>query len=463
MTATTTFDSSHGEALRRRTLIAFTLPTLVLGIMHGPEGQIQAIYAKYAGIALTTLSAATLLSRMFDAITYPLIGYLSDLSYARRGTRKDWVAAGTVVSVIGLWQLLRPPQDVGGMYFGAWMGMTYLGWKMMEIPLQGWSYGLSEDYAQRARVQGWRGMAGVVGALMFFLMPLLAMQLGYSDSTEIDFRSLGVSAVFCTVALPLATLAAVIVVHDGVAEPPPMKRHGVGDMLRAVRGNGPLQRLLVAFIICGALGGILTGVFFLYADSYLHLGKQVAGLGAVGLLSTIAGIPFWTAMAQRYERHRVWAVSLIGASIACTAFALLTPGPLALPLCFLLYPLILFMVGGSLVAAVMMADVVDYGRLLTGEDHAGLYGSLLAFMSKSMVGVFAAVGLAIVGLFGFDAAAATQSANATFGIKLAAAVLPALGFLIAATTIWTYPLNWQRIAAVQAELAERAQRDTPNQ
>ena len=104
----------HSEALRRRTLIAFTLPTLILGVMHGPEGQIQAIYAKHAGIALGTLAWATLLTRMFDAITYPLIGYLSDLSYARRGTRKDWLVAGAAVSVIGFWQLLRPPSQVDG-------------------------------------------------------------------------------------------------------------------------------------------------------------------------------------------------------------------------------------------------------------------------------------------------------------------------------------------------------------
>src|SRR5262249_29415382 len=160
-----------------------------------PEGQLQGIYAKHAGIALTALAAMTLITRMIDAITYPLIGYLADLTYARRGTRKEWVIAGAVVSVFGFWKLTHPPQDVEAAYFGIWMAMTYVGWKILEIPLQAWSYGLSDDYAQRTRVQGWRGMIGVIGSLLFFAIPLLAMKLGYSDSTEIDFRSLGVSAV----------------------------------------------------------------------------------------------------------------------------------------------------------------------------------------------------------------------------------------------------------------------------
>src|SRR5512145_807209 len=103
---------TNGGALKRSILSAFTLPTLVLFVMHGPEGQIQSIYAKHAGVALTALAAAMLLSKMFDAITYPLIGYLSDKTYARRGTRKDWVVVGCLVSVLGVWKLMSPP-DAG--------------------------------------------------------------------------------------------------------------------------------------------------------------------------------------------------------------------------------------------------------------------------------------------------------------------------------------------------------------
>ena len=42
----TTASLAEKNDLRRSVLVAFTLPTLVLGIMHGPEGQMQAIYAK---------------------------------------------------------------------------------------------------------------------------------------------------------------------------------------------------------------------------------------------------------------------------------------------------------------------------------------------------------------------------------------------------------------------------------
>lgn len=421
--------------------------------MHGPEGVVQSIYAKHAGIALTALAAATLLSKMFDAITYPLIGYLSDRSYARRGTRKNWLIGGTIISVLGMWKLMHPPQGVDAMYFGVWMGMLYLGWKVMEIPIQAWSYGLSADYAQRSRVQAWRGLAQIGGTLLFFGIPFLTVKLGYSDSTEVDFRSLGFSAVVCAILLPVGTAIAVLFVHDGVVAPPvTAKRPGRAEIIQAIRGNGPLQRLLVAFMSVNLLTGMMGGVAYLYLDTYLHLSEQFAAIMALALLGSIAGIPFWSAMATRYERHRVWAMSLITGGISCAGFALLTPGPMALPLAFVLYPVALFTVSGAVIVYAMSADIVDYGRLVTGQDHAGLYGSMFSFLQKSVMGVSSAAGLALVGIFGFDATAATQTASGVLAIKIIGALLPALGFFGGAAIIWSYSLTRERIGQIQAEL-----------
>lgn len=442
--------------LRRDLLLAFTLPTLVLGVMHGPEGQMQAIYAKHAGLSLTALAAAMLLTKMFDAITYPLIGYLSDRSYARSGTRRNWVIAGSLLSVIGTWFLMRPPQGVTILYFGIWTAVLYLGWKVIEIPLQAWSYGLSTDYAQRSRVQAWRGLSQVGGSLLFFVTPFIAMQLGYSDSTELDFRSLGVAAVICVVALPLATSLLVLRVPSGTyVAAPVQRRHGLKEMLGAVRNNPPLLRLLAAFLPVNLLGGICGGVAYFYIDTYLGLSKQFPAIMILALLSTFVGIPLWAALAARYERHRVWACALALGGVACIGFTFLTPGPTALLMCFILYPLILLALVGSIIVYTMSADIVDYGRLHSGEDHGGLYGSLFAFLQKSLQGVAAAIGVAMIGFFGFDATATVQSASGVFGLKLAFAIAPAVGLIGAALIIWNYPLTRARVAEIQASLAER--------
>lgn len=441
--------------LKRSLLAAFTLPTLILGFMHGPEGQIQAIYAKHAGLALGALALAMLVGKILDAVTYPLIGYLSDRSYARRGTRMGWIIAGTVISTVGVWFLLRPPPGVSVLYFGVWMTVTYIGWKLMEIPLQAWSYGLSTDYAQQSRIQAWRVLSTLIGQLLFFATPYLAVKLGYSDSTELDFRSLGVAAVICVVLLPLATMIAVARVPRGQAAPDKQaaaKRFNLGETWRAVRDNRPLIRLLAAFIPVNLLALMSSGVVYLFVDSYLGLSKQFPALMAISLLTTVGGVPFWTMMAMRYERHRVWAVSLLVGGGACVACAFLTPGPGALPMTFVLFPILMFSLSGVVLVFSMCADIVDYGKLHNGEDLSGLYASLLFFLQKSLGGLSTAAGIALVGAFGFEASAAVQSANAVFGIKLASAVLPAIGLIGAAAVIWNYPLDRARAAELRAAL-----------
>lgn len=461
--------SGGAQPLRRGMLVAFALPTVVLGIMHGPEGLISGVYAEHAGISLGALAVALLLTKMFDAVTYPLIGYLSDRTYARTGTRRGWLIVGCAISVLGVWLLLRPPAEANVVYFGIWMAVTYLGWKVMEIPIQAWSYGLSADYGQRARVQGWRGMAQVLGQLLFFMIPFLALQIGVSDTTEVDFRSLGVGAVICAIALPLATALFIARVPsrsvDRAAGPPALApRHRMRELWNAVRRNPPLLRLLAAFLPVNLLTGMSSGLAYLYMDVYLGVGAELPAILGIALLTSIIGIPIWTALSSRFERHRVWAFALVLGGLACGAFVFVSPGPGAALACFILFPLETLVITGSVVVYTMSADIVDYGRLHTGQDHGGLYGSMFAFLQKSLIGVASALGLGLIAVFGFDATADVQTTQAAIGITFAFAVLPALGLFGAAAIIWRYPLDKRRVAEIQAALAERGDpvaADTP--
>ncbi|WP_072312889.1 MFS transporter [Agrococcus sp. Marseille-P2731] len=440
----------------RSVLIAFTLPTIVLGIMHGPEGVIQGVYAKHAGLALGGLAIALLVTKMFDAITYPLIGSLSDRTYARTGSRRGWIIGGTIISVVGMWALLHPPAEPTVVYFGVSMSVLYLGWKTVEIPLQAWSYNLSADHAQRARVQGWRGMGQVVGQLLFFFVPALAFGLGVSDSTEIDFRSLGVLAVIALVAMPVAAAVMLLVVPSGAVTTAESVsatlRSRARETLRALRGNPPLMRLLAAFLPVNLLAGMSGGLAYLYMDVYLGLSAELPAVLATSLVTSIIGIPIWTALSARFERHRVWAVALILGAIACASFVLVQPGPGAFLGCILLFPIVTLVLSGSVVVYTMSADVVDYGRLHTGRDHGGLYGSMFAFLQKSLLGVAGALGLGLVGAFGFDAEGGVQTTAAVVGITFGFSIAPALGLLAAAAIIWRYPLDRAAMAEVQAGL-----------
>lgn len=446
-----------------RTLILFVLPTLMIGFMHGPEGAVQGIYAKYGGLALTALAAAFLLTRVFDAVTYPLIGYWSDRSFARTGSRRAWILGGAAISVVGMWFLYRPPPGVSIYYYGVWSAVTYLGWKMSEIPYLAWSYGLSRDYAQRARIQTWRMMASLFGNILFFSMPFLAKGLGMSETTDVNLGTLGITAMVCAAFLPVTFLLAVAYVPGGEAGlPSATEQRGLTVMqtLGAMRRNGALLRLLAAFAPMSFCSGMASGVSFLFIDAYLKQGEIFAAVSVLALLLTFLGIPLWGSLAMRFERHKVWAVSLVTCALAYSGLAL-TPPAWAGPALFVLYPLATLCIVGVIVALTMVGDIVDYGRLQTGEDLAGTYAAAIAFLQKSVQSVSAAAGLALVGWFGFDPAAALQSESGALGIRLVAVVIPALGMGCAAAIIWSFPLTREKMAEIRMQLAARAEAENP--
>ncbi|MDO9368229.1 MAG: MFS transporter [Sphingopyxis sp.] len=440
------------------TILLFALPALLVGFMHGPEQQIQGIYAKYAGLALSALAAATLLTRAFDAITYPLIGYLSDLTYARTGTRKPWVAGGALFSAFGVWFLYRPPADAGIVYYGVWTAVTYLGWKVAEIPYQAWSYALTRDYADRARLQAWRAMAQLFGGMIFFATPALAKGLGMTKSGDLGFAALDVTAILCAVLVPLAAILVIWRVREGEARPPaPAERphYGLFQTLRSVLRNRPMMWLIGAALPVAILTGIATGVTFLFLDVYLQLGEAYPTVLLASAPMALIGVPLWSFLGAKFERHRVVAVSLVLGAISYLALSFVPPGPGAFTLVLIFYPLTILALLGIVVLFPMIGDIADYGRLQTGEDLSGLYTAVFNFVQVSLRTVSSAAGIAVVGWMGFDATAATQSPGGALAIRLTAVILPAIGLAFAGALFWAFPLTRAKIAEVHAQLAER--------
>lgn len=438
------------------TILLFALPALLVGFMHGPEQQIQGIYAKYAGLALAALALATLLTRAFDAVTYPLIGYLSDLTYARTGTRKPWVAGGALFSAFGVWFLYRPPEGAGIAYYGVWTAVTYLGWKIAEIPYQAWSYALTRDYADRARLQAWRAMAQLLGGMLFFATPALAKGLGMTQLGDLGFPALNVTAVLCAVLVPLAAILVIWRVPEGDVPPPSAEarqRYGLVHSFRAVLGNGPMMWLIGAALPIAILSGMAMGVMFLFLDVYLQLGENYPTVQLAAAPMALIGVPLWGFLGVKFERHRVVAVSLILASISYLGLSFISPGPMAFTLALIFYPLTVLALLGIVVLFPMLGDIADYGRLQTGEDLSGLYTAVFNFVQVSLRTVSSAGGIALIGWMGFDATATTQGPNGELAIRLTAVILPAIGLGIAGALFWRFPLTRARIAEVHQQLA----------
>jgi Na+/melibiose symporter-like transporter len=428
-------------------LIAFGLVNLPLSMLMSPTAAVLPnFYLDYTAVTLAGLATATLLARIFDGLTDPLIGYLSD----RSGRRKPWMIAGAVVVAAGAWFLYNPRSDAGPGYLLSWYLVVTLGWTLVEIPHTAMAAELSGDYHERSRIALWRQLLGFVGGVLFMVSPMLLLGGGSKFTPEV-MRTI---AVFIMVGLPLAVLLM------SLAVPEPARRSSArrvrpGDLCRALLETPPLRYFLVTQVLFGLATGAVASLFVIYASRYLGLGEKVPQIALPMTLAMALGMPVWLRVMRRVEKHRAWSVAGAGMIATLLAVLLIEPGPGALvPMTAIMACFGFFLGLSSIALPSLLADVVDYDLWRNRQQRAAIFFSFQAIVTKLNQGVGGAVALAIPTLFGFDAKRAITP-EAAFGLKVAFVAWPCLLLVPMLLLAWRYPLDRRAHGVLARRLASR--------
>lgn len=439
------------------TLAIFALPALVSAITHGPvAGILPALYAQRFGIDLALIGTVMLLARVFDAVTDPLIGYLSDGTHSRFGPRKPWVVAGSVLVVLAIYCLFRPGEDVGSLYFLTFSLLIYLGWTVMEIPYASWALELSRDTKERARINASRTLFLFIGGLLFTLSPLLvpgpdgvaplfAPDTGFftklmTSSSSMTFDVLGALAISVVVMVPLATFLAVTIVPRGdvveTGEKPQLT-----ELWASLKNNPPFKAFLIAYLFIGIASGISGVVSFMYIDSYLQIGNRYTQIFGPAILVGPLVIPFWAWMVNRFGKYRVTAAAFTIYTAILPLPWFIAPGPDAFaPMTIYYCAITAFSPLLMISMPTILGDIIDYDTLHTGKNRTGQYYAFLALIAKGTVAIGGPLALLIIGFFGYQPGTANDG-EAIWGLRVVANILPPATIIPALFILWRFPIT----------------------
>ena len=91
--------------------IAYAMPAFALAVVGIPlYVYIPKFYSDVVGVNITLVGIILLAARLFDAVTDPLIGFLSDTTGCRFGRRRPYIAAGSVLLAMSIFFLFHPVQ-----------------------------------------------------------------------------------------------------------------------------------------------------------------------------------------------------------------------------------------------------------------------------------------------------------------------------------------------------------------
>ena len=458
------------EGHRFHQSLAYSLPILGFSFLIGPITILQGVYAKYFGLSLTVIASIVFISRLFDAVSDPLIGYLSDRYQQRTGSRKAFIFTGGLLFILSSYFLYVPlgyvPSGVGDIgssssvsasYFLVFFLAFYLSWTLFEIPHLAWGAEISSTTEERNKLYSLRALMTYIGTALFFVVPLLP----FFETSEFTPKTLFWSVILGAIlTLPLLFYCAKNVA-DGTSlsprpETPSSNNKGSRALWRMVLGNRPFLLFLGAFFFAGAGAGMWVGVSFIFIDVYLGLGEKlsVAYLLSIGI--SILAVGLWYGVAKKAGKSIAWGLGMLLVLLGDLGTGYVTPGESGwFPLLLCMALIYVGMTATVTLAPSLLSDIIDYGTWKFGQDYAASYFSIYTLVFKANIGVGTALGLAVAGIYGFDPASAIQSDQAIFGLRLSIAWLPALMTLIAIGFIVLTPINVRRHNILRRALDRR--------
>jgi len=426
------------------------------------------------GLSPALVGLVGALPRLTDALTDPLMGYISDNTRSRWGRRRPYIFVGAITAGIVyalLWQL--PVGMSTTFYFTFFLVgslIFYLAYTIYATPWVALGYELTPDYHERTRLMG---VQNFIGNIAYMISPYFLAIMYLPIFGDVVTGAGYLAIIIAVVVIGLGVLPALFLRErfKDTADPNALAgaKKGIGEVVMgffhgfatSLKFKPFLKLCLATFLVFN--GFILIASFQPYVIIYYVFGgDQEAGSvfvghsGLIQALSALLVIVFVTWLATRVGKRKAFyvstGVSIIGYALKWFCYTPDNPWLVLIPA-----PLMAFGLGGLFtLMPSMIADVVDMDELNTHERREGMYGSIFWWVVKlgQSVAIFGG-GLLLVGT-GFDVDfGGNQAAETIRLMRLCDAFIPCVASAIAIWSIASYTITEEKAHEVRMELEAR--------
>ncbi len=405
-------------------------------------------YAGTVGLGLSTVGFIFGLTKLWDMVTDPAFGVLSDRWHTKWGRRLPWVVMSVPLLGLCTYMTFVPGPNVGGAYFAIWMVLLYVGWTIGSVSHIAWAAELSTEYHERSRISAYKQAAALIGSVGLILL------VAYFDSVRglDEAGRMRLIAVVLLILLPLSVSAALW------ATPQPKAgvnaRRPSHNTLKMLWRNGPLRSLLVTNLLLGIAAGGSAGMILFYVEDVLQLGNLASFALVPFLFSGLLFLPGFVVLGRRIGKHRTLCYALIYQICASLLYLIIPAGSVVFAsLAFLL--LGANQAVGTYIPRAIMADVTDLDTAESGVQQTGLYMSLLQSTSKIAAALAISLSYPILGMIGFDPSPDAVNSDASlFGLRMMMVLFPGVTFGLVILLMWNFPLGEEKHTAIRKQISD---------
>ena len=344
-------------------------------------------------IAPAVMGVIFSISRIWDAVSDPVAGYLSDRTTFKFGRRRTWILVSFVPISLGFLAVFSPPASMEGQALDTWMMFAILGFysamTLFLVPHMALGAEISDDYHERTKLFGVRHIGFTLGSILALVS--MSILINEEVKPEGNVRQLASNLALLSV---LIMSAFIIFSVSRLKERPEYQNRVNKNPFMAFRDvwKNYHAKILLIILFIENLGGAVIGVLTLYVTQYIVEAPEWAPLIIFAyMFPAAASVPLWIPLSRKYGKIKLWIFSLAATGIAFG-------GIFIIPfLDSVTERLIVIFTGailggiaagcGGAVGPSIKGDVIDYDEYLTGERKEGTYFAAANFVFKSATGI----------------------------------------------------------------------------
>ncbi len=406
------------------------------------------------GLAAGLAGIAVLIGRVFDAITDPAMGYISDRTRTGWGRRRPYIFAGSFFMFGAMVILWTNPHFDGQVPLFVWAAASYsflnLAFTVVNIPYSSMTPELTDDYNERTSLNGYRMTFAVLGTFIGAgaALPII----GAFANPDAGYTIMGTifGGVMCLSAL---------VTFFAVKEPPlpatpPPKGKIFSSYGQAFR-NKPFVLILLPWVFNNVAITILSGSLIYYFRVIYGVEDNTTTIALLVLLaSAMVFIPVWTVIAKKIGKKLSYIIGISVLAAGVILFFFIGAGSITAAF------VVMAIAGFGFATHYVMPwsiipDTIEYDYAKTGIRREGVYYGLWTFVLKIGQGLGALMIGWILAGFDYSPGAETAGPAAQLGIRLLFGPIAAVFFIAGVIVLIFFPITRKVYQDILAESEKR--------
>jgi GPH family glycoside/pentoside/hexuronide:cation symporter len=477
---------------------AFGAGHLVNNLLPGALGVFSFFLITAFGIEPAIAGLLAAIPRFFDALSDPIMGFITDNTNSKWGRRRPYIFSGAILAGILFvvqWQMFEGNGSTYNFWYFLFFSILFIfANTVFSTPLIGLGYEMTTDTKERTRLMG---IANMVGQISWMIVPLFWILIANNDLFDSQADGVRTLSLFVGFAcLIFGILPAIFCKELDVSDARSKANLTIKDLainmkilwenMKNMTKNNPFMRL------CGATFLVFNGfqmvasfsyfiiIFHMYKGSYEMAGTVPAVFSILGaFITAVLVIPIVSWLANKYGKRNAFIIStflsLVGYALKWWGFVVVDENTTVLfndvvlqlgvvkfsveiPLILLLpIPFMSFGLGGLFTLMMSMtADVCDLDELRNGlPRREGTFGAVYWWMVKIGQSIALALGGLVLSLAGFDQNAAQQTHETLTNLRIADIIIPVTTAALAVWVMWNYDLNEEKAKEIRTELLKR--------